>query len=309
MSRKREYDVIYVVHSENKRRGSCLFDGLYLFLSIATLGALPLSVWLFKSVGRSMATVLRVLAQRIKFVRRAGGTWWSMLSEHHVTLDGRFLFFGGVAPMLVWVINQASVESSASQGPHSVFWAAIGRVFPFLLLVVIGELGYWAYTEHKKLEEVKQENELLRSDAERYFAQEWLASPPKHFRNEIEVEVKFVYPLLKFLGFEDDDLSVREWVQVRVGRQVVKGEADWVVRKEGRPFLIVEAKELSVMLKEEVREQAQSYAFALKAPYYMITNGRTLRLYRRGVEDDEMIVDCEVDELVACWPQLAAHLK
>ena len=192
----------------------------------------------------------------------------------------------------------------------------------FLLFVSIG-LGVWVYRLCQKVRTLESEKRLLQSalesskakvsaletDAQAQFRTTWLSAPPAQFRNEIEVEVKFVYPLLKFLGFEDDDLSIREWVQFRVGRQIVKGEADWVVRRNGKPFLVVEVKEPGVTLDDAVQEQARSYAFALKAPYYMVTNGKAVWLYRRGVEEDEAIVSCNVNELAQCWQQLVFYLR
>ena len=192
----------------------------------------------------------------------------------------------------------------------------------FLLFVSIG-LGVWVYRLRHKVRTLESEKRLLQTalesskakvsalemEAQRQFRTAWLSAPPARFRNEIEVEVKFVYPLLKFLGFEDDDLSIREWVQVRVGRQIVKGEADWVVRRDGKPFLVVEAKEPGVTLDDAVQEQTRSYAFALKAPYYMVTNGKALRLYQLGVEEDEAIVSCSVNGLAQCWQRLEFYLR
>jgi hypothetical protein len=192
----------------------------------------------------------------------------------------------------------------------------------FLLFVSIG-LGVWVYRLRHKVRTLESEKRLLQTalesskakvsalemGAQRQFRTAWLSAPPARFRNEIEVEVKFVYPLLKFLGFEDDDLSIREWVQVRVGRQIVKGEADWVVRRDGKPFLVVEAKEPGVTLDDAVQEQTRSYAFALKAPYYMVTNGKALRLYQLGVEEDEALVSCSVNGLAQCWQRLEFYLR
>ena len=118
----------------------------------------------------------------------------------------------------------------------------------------------------------------------------------REYLSEIEVEVKFIYPLVKFLGYSSDEFNLRKNVALKMGSQEAVGEVDWVLWDRGgaegerKPHVIIEAKAATRALDESVVAQARSYAFALGAPYYLVTNGRELVLYRRGVEKDESVV-------------------
>lgn len=46
-----------------------------------------------------------------------------------------------------------------------------------------------------------------------------------------------------------------------------------VYDREGKPFLLVECKDVGVPLTQEVFDQAARYNFILKAPYLLLTNG------------------------------------
>jgi len=70
----------------------------------------------------------------------------------------------------------------------------------------------------------------LKQDALQVSRDEWLKAIGRiDYRNEIEVEVKFIHPLLRFLGYDSNDFQIRVPVTVQVGRQKTRGEADWVI--------------------------------------------------------------------------------
>ncbi len=134
------------------------------------------------------------------------------------------------------------------------------------------------------------------------------------YRNEIEVEVKLIYPLLKHLGHLDADIDIRFPVALKLGSHETSGTADWVVwRGGGTPssrqvLLVVEAKAPKQQLDDNAIGQARSYAFALNAPYYLISNGTLISLFKRGVEHDSLEYSAEVSAIRSTWQSLVAHL-
>ena len=127
----------------------------------------------------------------------------------------------------------------------------------------------------------------------------WLRNiPVTTYRNEIEVEIKFIQPLVKYLGYREEDIDLRVPVDLQMGTQFIKGEADWVLwdRKTDptNPSVVIEAKAPNQALDDKVQGQARSYAFVLNAPVYAITNGKRLRIFRRGIQSDACVVNCDV---------------
>ena len=188
-------------------------------------------------------------------------------------------------------------------------------VIPFVLIVsvlvaigfLIGLFGKRYVFPDKKVAELKRLVKALKRDATQGSIAEWLAQIGQtSYRNEIEVEVKFINPLLWFLGYESDDFQLRVPIAIYVGRQQVAGVADWVIwdKETGKATTIIEAKEPGQPLDETVQAQARSYAFALKAPMYLLTNGCELRIYRRGIQDDSCVFDCNVNNLSHRWEEL-----
>ena len=126
------------------------------------------------------------------------------------------------------------------------------------------------------------------------------------YRNELEVEFKFIEPLLRFLGYTGWDFSMRVPVNLRLGSQEVRGEADWVVfRRDSRePLLVIEAKASNVVLDDSVQGQARSYAFGLKCRYYMITNGERLEIFEHLLPEDTLLFECKTWDLEMKWGEL-----
>lgn len=107
-------------------------------------------------------------------------------------------------------------------------------------------------------------------------------------RSEADVENKIIIPLLKEAGIikENKDYSLRVPVKMTLGRQSVTKEADIVVYKNKKPFIVIEAKSKGERLDDDEIAQLDSYAVWLPAPYGIICNGLdfVLRGYLSGNE-------------------------
>jgi hypothetical protein len=219
-------------------------------------------------------------------------------------------------------IAQAAV-SRGTQGPDGSLLLCC--IVP-LLLIVLGVVVYLWIRERRKVVDLRhnisilfdtintlsEKIAVLSSEAREGFRLQWLLSVPYlQYRNEFEVEVKFIAPLLDYLGFAPGQVGLRVPVSVQVGRNTATGTADWVLWSpdHSHPLIIVEAKAPSEPLNGAVQSQARSYAFALGAPMFLLTNGSRLQIYRRGVQFDQLVVDCTVEELVEQWPAVVEALN
>lgn len=219
-------------------------------------------------------------------------------------------------------IAQAAVtRGSQASGVSSLLCCLVP-----LLLIALGVFVYLWILERRKVADLRQ-NEItlsnsvnmlsgkvstLTSEAREGLGLQWLLSVPYlQYRNEFEVEVKFIAPLLDYLGFAPGQVDLRTNVSVQVGRNTATGTADWVLwsTDRSRPLVIVEAKAPGQPLNGAVQSQARSYAFALGAPMFLLTNGSRLQIYRRGVQLDQVVVDCTVEELVDQWAAIAEVLN
>lgn len=146
-------------------------------------------------------------------------------------------------------------------------------------------------------------------DAKKAALLAWIISLPSlRYRNEIEVEIKFVAPMVAHLGYAGGDIQARFQVGIPAGRQVVNGVADWVISRSGRPFLVIEAKEPGQKLADAVQAQARSYAVALNAPCYLLANGLEVALFLRNAQADRCILRCEAGDLGGRWQELISHI-
>lgn len=192
--------------------------------------------------------------------------------------------------------------------------------FPLSLAAVLA-LVVWLWNRDRlNLATIRDERDRLaaelpplrRQNAD-YQRHIWLTTtlPALTYRNEIEVELKFIGPLLQHLGFSPGQVDLRVPVSVQVGRQGHNGSADWIVWNldHSQPLVVVEAKGPKESLNGAVQSQARSYAFALGAPLFLIANGSRLQIHRRGVQFDQVLVDCTVEELVEQWPAVVEALN
>jgi len=157
----------------------------------------------------------------------------------------------------------------------------------------------------REIQQLEERLNTLSSDALCDFRQRWFEEIiGADFRSELEVEIKFVYPFLRFLGYAVSDLHARVPLGVQVGRQRVAAEADWVAYAHGGPFLVVEAKAQHQELSRLVQEQARSYAYGLGAPIYVLTNGKSIHVYSRGVDKDARILAIDVRDIEKHWERI-----
>ncbi len=158
-----------------------------------------------------------------------------------------------------------------------------------------------------QIENLKSTIQKQRQDNHLLLRKQWLEGLSRmSFHNEIEVEVKFIHPLVQFLGYQEHEFELRVPCNLQLGHNSIKGEADWVLLDrnntsfERKIFIVIEAKAPRVSL-DEFHAQVRSYAFSLDAPLYVITNGKDFKVFRRGVERDECVINCQVKSLVHNW--------
>lgn len=175
---------------------------------------------------------------------------------------------------------------------------------------------FWRRSRHEvadlsaQLTDLSDQLATAQSSATAAQRQQWLATVPgQTYRNEIEVEVKLIAPLAAFAGYDPANIAVRVPVSVQVGRNSANGQADWVLYANGKPRVVIEAKGPGEGLHNGVQGQARSYAFGLNAPLYLITNGVKLALYQRGVQEDQLILSCEIERLAEVWDRLAVAMS
>ena len=63
---------------------------------------------------------------------------------------------------------------------------------------------------------------------------------------------------------------------------------------------------LNLLLRALTRalKLAPSYASTLNAAYYLVTNGKQLKLFKRGVESDTRLLSCDSNKFVDVWQTL-----
>lgn len=188
-------------------------------------------------------------------------------------------------------------------------------VSPFLLallvfaLLVLLKLNYDLSQKESQLgtelTRLRRELDQARASAFDAVRDVWLRElAGAAFNNEVEVEAKLIGPIVRFLGYGPADYRLRVPLRLQAGRQELMGEADWVLYRDGRPFLVIEAKAPGEALTDQVVGQARSYAFGLGAPYYLVVNGRLLRLYELAVAGDRVLLEADVGSLSTVWDDL-----
>ncbi len=154
----------------------------------------------------------------------------------------------------------------------------------------------------KQFNEYNSRIESLKRDAIKHLRMKWIESlSDTTYRNEIEVEIKFVHPLLQYLGYCETDIQLRVPIVIQVGRQPKTGYADWLINRSNGEKIIVEAKAQSQAINDQVQAQAQSYAFAVRASHYILTNGSIIQIYLRGISTDEQLLSCHIKNLADHW--------
>ena len=162
----------------------------------------------------------------------------------------------------------------------------------------LNEINGLTYHHEKKIQSLKEHHIQC-------FPQEWIQKlDTRNYENEIEVEIKFVFPLMMYLRYSLDEMRIRVPVTIPAGTQSIDCTADWVITQKsenGDCKMLIEVKSPNVSLNDSVKQQARSYAFALDIPKYVITNGRQIVVFERGVENDREILNLLVEEFEQEW--------
>lgn len=131
--------------------------------------------------------------------------------------------------------------------------------------------------------------------------------------NEAAVELRLILPLLDRLGYETADIAAKVPVTFQQGRRGRKPEADFIVfdgpsHTLDTSLLVVEAKGPSDT-HGNAREQAESYAFAARAPFVLLCDPDTVELWRMHAHfESERLLDCPVGDLEPRWGEFERHL-
>ncbi|MDX8357753.1 NACHT domain-containing protein [Sphingopyxis terrae] len=122
---------------------------------------------------------------------------------------------------------------------------------------------------------------VLSEDAKDAIWSEITVAAPKR---EADVEQWLILPLLRALGYRDADIRAKAPVVFQEGRQGRPHEADYViyygpVHTREYSLIVVEAKKPSEALSPGLK-QAESYAFNLRAPFLLLTNGVAFEIWQ-----------------------------
>ena len=100
--------------------------------------------------------------------------------------------------------------------------------------------------------------------------------------NETATRLQLIDPLLREIGW---DTANPDHVQpeYRVGSR----NADYVLKSDGRPIAVVEAKNLGVKIDADSRLQAHSYVNTPSIKYVIVTNGDRWELYSSTLSDNK----------------------
>lgn len=110
---------------------------------------------------------------------------------------------------------------------------------------------------------------------------EWTLNNIADFNNNIkteeDVKVKIVLPLLKQLGYEQNDIGYETSIPVQIGTKKIPAiRSDIEIRVEGNAQLIIDTKNPKVTISEKEILQCTSYAKLVSTPpalYAVTTNG------------------------------------
>lgn len=134
--------------------------------------------------------------------------------------------------------------------------------------------------------------------------------PPKDFVSESDVELRLVEPLLRALGFQDDNISSKHPVVFHEGRVGRRPEADYVcfaIPWRNQPesilrdtsLLVVEAKAPGETLPPG-KSQGESYAWNLRAPVLVLTNGENFEIWQlQSSQESVCCLKIRVADIVA----------
>jgi hypothetical protein len=133
----------------------------------------------------------------------------------------------------------------------------------------------------------------------------WLNIPSSsELRNEAEVELRLVLPLLNALGYDNDDIAPKYPVDFRQGTRGRKHEADFVcfwglLRTKDNSLVVVEVKKPGEDMKD-AKEQGESYAQNLRAPLMLVTNGEDVEIWQmQSTSESELALRVSLTDLAS----------
>lgn len=146
-------------------------------------------------------------------------------------------------------------------------------------------------------------------------SEQWFQKIEKRiFESEREVEHFFVMPLLKELGYAEEDCAIGHRVIMGDGSKKTNKEADFVIfdsekRNNANTLLVIEAKKSERALNDAAL-QARSYALWLFPPYYVVTNGEKVKVFhfRDAKQSDIKLMEFSRNDLRENWDNLYHYL-
>ena len=138
----------------------------------------------------------------------------------------------------------------------------------------------------------------------------------REFRNEKEVETKFVIPLLSRLGYLEDDRFDGMTFQASHGSKPMNLEVDCALSDNGNQvlgkqiLLVTEAKRESKLNKEtelvKARNQVKSYGFWLSCRFGLVTDSRKIQVLELFplIHGKDILFECLRGELKDRFPEL-----
>lgn len=163
----------------------------------------------------------------------------------------------------------------------------------------------------EKTKEIREDNkDVLEYDIYDYQSDPWFENiQTKQFLTEKEVENKFIIPLLKRLGFEDDDRYDGMPVKANNGSKKTTLEIDFALFNSknisliNQSLLIVEAKKEGKLQKavelENAQNQVNSYAFWSSCSFGLLTDSKIIQVLDVSNSNIgmEVIFNCNREEL------------
>lgn len=131
--------------------------------------------------------------------------------------------------------------------------------------------------------------------------------------SEANIEARLVQPLLRALGYADEDIESKYPVVFQEGRAGRKPEADFVCfdgpeRDKSHTLLVVEAKAAGEPLPPG-KAQGESYAQNLHAPLLLLTNGEAFEIWQLQISrESECILSARVADLALARGEVERYL-
>lgn len=131
--------------------------------------------------------------------------------------------------------------------------------------------------------------------------------------NEASVELRVVLPLLETLGYQTEDIAPKVPLTFQEGRKGRKAEADFIVfsgplHSRDTALIVVEAKGPGDTITT-ARAQADSYAFAARAPFVLLCDARTIELWQvSALAESQRLLICQLADLPGQTGALQRHI-